>query len=180
MTEAHPRVLTSPDEVRAALPALARVYRAAFGAYGEGDAEVQRFTDEQLPKHAARDGFRMVVLEDGHGPAAFGYGYTGERGQWWSDWVAGLAPAEIVEEWLGDHFELVELAVDPAQQGRGLGARVHDLLLERLPHERALLTTYRDEDRPAPRLYRRLGWRPLAELTEDTVLYGRLLRSESR
>ena len=34
--------------------------------------------------------------------------------------------------------------------------------------------------RPAPRLYRRLGWRPLAELNEDTVLYGRVLRSESR
>lgn len=180
MTARRARVLARPDEVAEVLPGLARVYRVAFGAYGEGDAEVRRFTDEQLPKHAARDGFRMVVVEDETGPVAFGYGYTGERGQWWSDWVAGLAPAEVVAEWLGGHFELVELAVDPAWQGQGLGARVHDLLLEDLPHERALLTTYRDEERPAPRLYRRLGWRPLAELTDDTVLYGRVLRSESR
>ncbi len=180
MTEPSARVLTRPDEVAAALPGLARVYRAAVGAYGEGDDELRRFPDEQLPKHAARGGFRMVVLEDASGPVAFGYGYTGERGQWWSDRVAGLAPAGVVDEWLGGHFELVELAVDPVWQGRGLGARAHDLLLEGLPHERALLTTYRDEERPAPRLYRRLGWRPLAELNEDTVLSGRVLRSESR
>ena len=174
------RVLSDPAEVAVATPALARVYRVAFAGAGEGDDEVRRFVDEQLPRHAERDGFRLVVVEDGDEAVALGYGYTGERGQWWSDRVAGLAPAGVVDEWLGGHFELVELAVDPAWQRRGLGARAHDLLLEGLPHERALLTTYRDEERPAPRLYRRLGWRPLAELNEDTVLYGRVLRSESR
>ena len=51
MTEPSARVLTRPDEVAAALPGLARVYRAAFGAYGEGDDELRRFADEQLPKH---------------------------------------------------------------------------------------------------------------------------------
>jgi hypothetical protein len=34
-------------------------------------------------------------------------------------------------------------------------------LLLGLPHDRALLSTYRD-DRPAPRLYARLGWIKLA------------------
>lgn len=173
------RVLDDPADVAEVRSGLARVYRAAFGAYGEGDAEVRRFTDEQLPVHAERDGFRLVVLEDDGEPVAFGYGYTGERGQWWSDWVAGLAPARIVDTWVGGHFELVELAVDPSAQGQGLGARVHDLLLEDLPHERALLSTYRD-DRPAPRLYQRLGWRPLADLTDDATLYGLELRRESR
>jgi hypothetical protein len=53
---------------------------------------------------------------------------------------------------------------------------VHDLLLEGLPHERALLTTYR-EDGPATRLYQRLGWQPLADLTQTTTLYGLDLRA---
>jgi len=86
------------------------------------------------------------------------YGYTGELGQWWSDRVAERAPQPVVVEWLGGHFEFVELAVDPRWQGRGLGCALHDALLLDLPHSRALLTTYRD-DRPAPRLVVRTGLR---------------------
>lgn len=108
--------------------------------------------------------------------AGFAYGYTGRRGQWWSDHVAEHAPADVVAGWLGGHFEFVELAVDPAFQGRGLGAALAQRLVGGLPHERALLTTYRD-DRPAPRLYRRLGWRLLATgVTADGDLYGLDLR----
>jgi ribosomal protein S18 acetylase RimI-like enzyme len=169
-------VLTDPGQVAEATPGLARVYRVAFAASGEGDDEADRFATEQLPTHSRREGFRLVLVEEGEQAIAFAYGYTGERGQWWSDWVAGLAPARLVETWVGGHFELVELAVDPARQGEGLGARVHDLLLDGLPHERALLTTYR-EDGPAPRLYQRLGWRLLADLTESTALYGLDLRA---
>ena len=70
-------------------------------------------------------------------------------------------PPELAADWLGGHFELVEVAVAPEQQGRGFGAALVDGLLLGLPHDRALLTTY-DDERPAPRLYRRLGWEKLA------------------
>jgi len=155
--------------------ALADVYRAAFGApgYDEGEDAVARFRDEQLPLHATRDGFRCAVAhDDDDAIVGFAYGYTGERGQWWSDQIAANAPADVVERWLGGHFEFVELAVDPAVQRQGLGRALHDGLLAGLPHERALLTTYTD-DRPAPRLYRRLGWQLLApRVFDDSDLYG--------
>jgi broad specificity phosphatase PhoE len=140
-----------------------RVYRAAFGApgYDETEAEVRRFMDETLPTHASREGFRMVTLRLGPDLLGFAYGYTGERGQWWTDSVAGGVPADLDQGWFGGHFEVVELAVDPAAQGRGFGAALMDHLLLGLPHDRALLTTYA-EDRPAPRLYARLGWTRLA------------------
>ena len=65
--------------------------------------------------------------------------------------------------------------MDPAAQGRGTGTALHDALLAGLPHRRALLSTYRD-DRPAPRLYRRRGWRLLyAGLDDNSDLYGREL-----
>ena len=152
---------------------LAAVYRAAF--VDEPPEAAERFRTEQLATHAARDGFRCVVAREDGRVVGFAYGYTGHRGQWWSDRVAAAAPAGVVDEWLGGHFEFVELAVDPAVQGRGVGGALHDALLDGLPHDRALLSTYTD-DRPAPRLYRRKGWtRLMAGLDEGSDLYGRRL-----
>jgi ribosomal protein S18 acetylase RimI-like enzyme len=86
--------------------------------------------------------------------------------------VAARAPQPVVDDWVGGHFEFVELAVDPRRQGRGFATALHDSLLTGLPHSRALLTTYRD-DRPAPRLYRRLGWQRLHEgVFDDSDLWG--------
>ncbi|HZM83850.1 MAG TPA: GNAT family N-acetyltransferase [Candidatus Limnocylindrales bacterium] len=150
------------------------VYALAFGAPGydePGDA-ARRFRAEQLPRHAGREGFRCVVALRGDRLLGFAYGYTGERGQWWSNHVATRAPAYVTERWLGGHFEFVELAVEPGEQGQGIGTALHDALLAGLPHERALLSTYRD-DRPAPRLYRRRGWELLMAGLDDTSdLYG--------
>lgn len=160
--------------VRRRADALAAVYLAAFGApgYDEGQEEARRFVEEQLPRHLERDGFRLAEATADGTLVGFAYGYTGQRGQWWTDRVAELAPPDVVDEWLGGHFELVELAVDPLVQGQGVGARLHDELLSGIPHRKALLSTYRD-DRPAPRLYRRLGWQVLVpDLDDDNALYG--------
>jgi uncharacterized RmlC-like cupin family protein/GNAT superfamily N-acetyltransferase len=153
---------------------LTDVYRAAFGApeYGEGDADFERFASEQLPKHAARKGFRLAEARVHGKTVGFAYGYTGERGQWWSDRVVERVPAEISEQWVGGHFEFVELAVAPDVQHLGIGGLLHDRLLKGLPHRRALLSTY-SGDRPAPRLYRRLGWTLLVkDWDDDSDLYG--------
>jgi broad specificity phosphatase PhoE/ribosomal protein S18 acetylase RimI-like enzyme len=163
--------LARSDELRA-------IYLAAFGApgYDETAADADRFATETLPTHAARHGFRAVVLRVADETRAFAYGYTGKRGQWWSDQIASRVSPEVVDTWVGGHFELVEVAVGPAYQGHGYAAALHDALLLGLPHDRALLTTYGDE-RPAPRLYRRLGWTRLAGAAlPDRDLYGLDLR----
>jgi len=140
------------------------VYREAFGAspYFEGEAEVTRFAGEVLPRHRVRDGFRCVVASEDDAVVGFAYGYTSAPGQWWHDWVAGLVGPALAAEWMSDAFDLVELAVRPAAQGRGHGGRLHDAVLAGLPHRTALLST-RDEDIPARRLYRSRGWVPLRE-----------------
>jgi ribosomal protein S18 acetylase RimI-like enzyme len=169
------RISEAPrDEVLARLEEFGGVYARTFGApgYDEPLEAAQRFQEEQLPRHAGRDGFRCVVARRGETMLGFAYGYTGERGQFWSDWVAGRVPEQITDAWVGGHFEFVELAVDPGEQGHGIGGALHDALLVGLPHERALLSTYRD-DRPAPRLYRRRGWELLFEgLDNNSDLYG--------
>jgi broad specificity phosphatase PhoE/GNAT superfamily N-acetyltransferase len=156
------RLLDGPAAL-AAGDMLTSVYRAAFTApgYDESEDAVTRFQREQLPAHVVRTGFRCTTLQLAGTVAGFAYGYPGERGQWWTDTVAPRVPAVLADEWLGGHFELVEVAVAPEHQDRGFGAALVDGLLLGLPHDRALLTTY-DDDRPAPRLFRRLGWERLA------------------
>jgi broad specificity phosphatase PhoE/GNAT superfamily N-acetyltransferase len=171
--------LLDGTETLAVRDELVEVYRAAFTSppYGEDEQAVERFSGEQLGTHAARAGFRCATLRLGGRLAGFGYGYTGDRGQWWSDQVAGRTPADVVDEWLGGHLELVELAVDPAVQGRGYATALHDAVLLGAGHDRALLTTWTD-DLPAPRLYRRLGWQLLHQrVFDDSDLWGLDLRS---
>lgn len=157
---------------------LAHVYRAAFCAPGgdEPATAVDRFRDQQLPAHTARDGFRCALGDRRGLLIGFAYGYTGQRGQWWTDHVAIRVPQAVRDEWLGGHFEFVALAVDPARQRRGLGEDLVRQLLRGIPHARALLTTVRG-DRPATRLCRRTGWQLLAEhALEGSDLYGLDLR----
>jgi ribosomal protein S18 acetylase RimI-like enzyme len=175
------QMLDGPDS-RAVADELAACYRAAFTApgYDETEEQVASFAAEVLPKHSGYDGFRLVAVRADGRVRGFGYGYTGNPGMWWHDRVADTAPAEardVVREWLGGHFEVAELAVDPSAQGRGLGRSLMEALLLDQPHGRALLTTYAD-DRPAPRLYARMGWQRLARgvLDGDSDLWGLRLR----
>ncbi len=103
----------------------------------------------------------------------FAYGYTGQRGQWWTDHVAEVLAPEVADEWLGGHFELVSIGVLPAARGTGVGAQLLEAVCAGLPQERWLLTTTADETDPARRLYARHGWQVLGRgIAEDTVVMG--------
>lgn len=174
-----PRVeVLDGTQARAFGDELVGCYRAAFTApgYDETEEQVQRFATEVLPRHTGYDGFRLVAVRQAGELLGFGYGYTGEPGMWWTDRIAATTPAEargLLDEWLGGHFEVAEVAVDPRAQGRGFGATLMDTLVLGMPHRRALLSTYAD-DRPAPRLYERLGWERLVRgvLDGDSDLWG--------
>jgi broad specificity phosphatase PhoE/GNAT superfamily N-acetyltransferase len=165
----HVEVLDGPGSL-AVLDELAEVYRAAFTPepYAESEERVRQATREQLPAHAARDGFRCAVVREAGRLLGFCYGFTGRAGQWWTDQVIDRVPPALADEWVGGHLEVVELAVDPVAQGRGFGAALVDLLLEGAEEDRALLCTWPPSDgrRPAARLYARLGW----ELLHEDVL----------
>ncbi|HEX9012762.1 MAG TPA: GNAT family N-acetyltransferase, partial [Anaerolineaceae bacterium] len=87
----------------------------------------------------------------------FAYGYSGAPGQWWYDTITvGMDPV-LVDRWLSDYFEFVELAVDPGLQGQGIGGRLHDALLGCTRCATAALTTAQIVT-PALHLYQRRGW----------------------
>lgn len=147
------------------------VYRAAFG-----DEAHPGFLDRQLPAHRSRSGFSLLGARRDGRLLGFGYGYTGERGQYWTEHVAAHSPAELVDTWLGGHFEVVTLAVVPEARGRGVATALMTELVRDRGEPCALLGTGQRPS-PARRLYERLGWVELLhDLDGEYSLYGRLLR----
>jgi ribosomal protein S18 acetylase RimI-like enzyme len=154
----------SPAQVPALQEQFRGVYAAAFARppYNRRAGVADSFA-QSLLGHARRAGFRCAIARDGLGRlAGFAYGYTSLPGQWWHDLVAGALGPRRARQWLAGAFELVEFAVDPPAQGRGLGSRLHDSLLAGLPHPAAVLSTMQ-ADTTALQLYRRRGWVTLAE-----------------
>ena len=147
------------------------VYRAAFG-----DEAYPGFLQQQLPAHRTRSGFSLLGTRHDGRLLGFGYGYTGERGQFWTEHVAANSPAELVDTWVGGHFEVVTLAVVPEARGRGVATVLMTELVRGRTEPCALLGTGQRPS-PARRLYERLGWVELLhDLDGAYSLYGRLLR----
>jgi GNAT superfamily N-acetyltransferase len=129
--------------------------------YLRSEDDVRDFA-ESFARHAGFAGFRGVVARSGSEGQVVGftYGYALAPGQWWYERVASQLSPGQAETTMRDAFLLTQLAVLPAFQGRGIGGRLHDALLDGVPQSRALLST-RQEDSPARHLYLRRGWRAL-------------------
>jgi GNAT superfamily N-acetyltransferase len=153
------------QQVQAFHDQLVSVYRDAFSVdpYCKEEAEVVDFAGS-LPRHLEREGFRGVVaLDDQTGKVVgFAYGYSNTPDQFWHQEVAKAMHPRIVTEWLMGSFRLVEMAVTPAVQGRGIGGLLHDHLLGGVPHQKAVLSTMA-ADTNAFRMYQKRGWRVLID-----------------
>jgi ribosomal protein S18 acetylase RimI-like enzyme len=159
-----------PREFRAAIRALVAVYAAAMNPPDRTLSGREAIMD----RHAASPGFRgLTALVDGQ-VAGFTYGFHGENGQWWHDMVAaalatrsgsGVSIEEFCPDgapcaWLDDSFEVAELHVVPAWQGRGIGRSLLLSLTSGRPERTAVLSTA-DAPTKARRLYRGLGFTDL-------------------
>lgn len=129
-------------------------------------------------RHHGREGFRLARAYVDDALVGFAYGYTGRRGQWWTDNAAQVLEPEVAAAWLDGHFELVSIGVTSAARGSGIGRGLMRVLLDGLPHERLLLMTSSDPADPARRLYASEGWQVLGPgIGEGTVIMGKRHRS---
>lgn len=74
------------DVVEAVTPAfvldeLWPLYREVFGDFDDHEA----WHEQVWHRHSSRAGFRLALARAGAELVGFGYGYTGEHGQWWTD-----------------------------------------------------------------------------------------------
>jgi GNAT superfamily N-acetyltransferase len=155
------RVL-GPAEFHGQIDALVAVYANAMNA-----------TDEQLPgrrelmrRHAGHPAFRALAASaEPAGPViGFTYGFHGAGGQWWYDTVEAALTAAAgraaAMPWLADCLEVAELHVHRGHQRRGLGRRMLLAVTSGRQERTALLSTP-DQESPARRLYRSVGFADL-------------------
>ncbi|WP_026919530.1 GNAT family N-acetyltransferase [Gordonia shandongensis] len=133
---------------------------SAFGAFATvGAVEALRPTFSRLRVRAP------LAVSDREVLVGVAYGYRGAADQWWNRQLYtgllrdGNPPAEA-RDFLRDYFELTELHVHPAAQGRGAGMRLLTALLRDRTEAKVLLSTPEvpDEANRAWELYRRLGF----------------------
>ena len=159
-----------PREFRGAIRALIAVYAAAMNP----PDRTLSGREAIMERHAASPGFRGLVAQADDQLAGFTYGFHGENGQWWHDMVAaalatrsatgisatGYAGDGAPGAWLDDSFEIAELHVLPAWQGRGIGRSLLLSLASGRPERTAVLSTA-DAPTRARRLYRAVGFTDL-------------------
>ena len=91
------------------------VYEAVFGDFSDKHTWRAVVWD----KHTARHGFRVAKAFEDEVLVGFAYGYTGDKGQWWTDNALETLNPDVGEAWLGGHFELVSLGVRESAEGNG-------------------------------------------------------------
>lgn len=147
-----------------------------YGAAMQRPPELVVQRREIMHSHLGRAGFTAVVAFEGSSDddlVGFGYGYRGQSGEWWHDVVAkAMARSPLgrsgARDWLAEAFELAELHVLPAHQGRRTGRRLLDALLATASGRTVILSTH-DRDSPARHLYQSVGF---VDLLRDFVFPG--------
>jgi ribosomal protein S18 acetylase RimI-like enzyme len=148
----------SADELRTRLHEALSLYVTAM-RYPAGTAE------QRAPMwlaHMLRAEWRCVgAFDTDDRMVGIAYGYRGAAGQWWHEQVRrGIieqSGTEQADRWLDDYFELTEVHVAPANQGKGIGEGLLRGLLSGVRTSKVLLSTPEGPTR-AWRLYYRMGF----------------------
>lgn len=116
-----------------------------------------------INKHAGYEGFKGVKAKNNEGDLiGFTYGYTSLRGQFYHEKLLLQLSEDDASNWLADCFEYVELAVHPNYKQNGIASTLHDMLLDNIPLNTAILTTG-IKNTPAINLYKKKGWHVIKE-----------------
>jgi GNAT superfamily N-acetyltransferase len=143
--------------------------------YCEGPADVADFVDG-WPRRCAQPGFRLVVASSDSDPIGFAFGHELPEGTGWWSGLLDAAPPDVVAEWPGRTFAVIELAVRAGRRRQGVARGLHEALLCGLTVERATLLC-RPEAEAAESAYAAWGYRRIGALRPfpDAPTYDAML-----
>lgn len=136
---------------------LARIYRSAFV---RPMASFDYFVSS-LKEGLTTAGSMVVAAEQDEDLIGFAYGMSFVHAQGWQRAVAPSLTSAGLQRWTDDTFELAEIEVGPAWQGRGVGSALVAQVIDRCGHPRVILATDPDPSNRAVAFYERLGFRDL-------------------
>ncbi len=141
-----------------------QLYHATFSKppyeWPEGETGQYRQRFEHL---VADPTFGIAIAQRDANVVGFAYGYTLHSGtKWWDGFITPV-PEDVTLEREGRTFALVDFAVAESVQGKGIGRRLHDVLLGSRQEERATLAM-EPKAHQARAIYERWGWRVIGRL----------------
>jgi len=164
--------LLGPTEAAELAGDILLAYRTAFSTsnWDTNERGIKAFETDIFPRHLKREGFALTAARNDAGKlVGFCYGYIGEHGQYWTDYVAARIHPSLTSAWLGGHFEIAELAVEAEERGKGLGRALLTRLLDSRGEDRTALMTL-EQNSAALTLYESLGFTPFGEFENYVVL----------
>jgi len=140
------------------LDPICRLYDEVFSAspfrWSEDESEHHR---GMLSRLITEPTFGIATAEAAGRLVGFAYGYTlTPATRWWQNFHQPL-PADVSQEWQDRTFALIDLAVEAAWRGQGIGRRLVQCLLDDRSEERATLSV-QPTAVDAQAFYARLGW----------------------
>lgn len=155
--------VVSADEAARHLDELTALFREVYAEPPyEWGAEHAELFSERFAGQRRDAGFSLVEARCGDELIAFGFGVTlAPTTPWWRDLVTPL-PEEIIREYVGRTFALVELLVRRPWRRLHVAETIHARLLQDRHEERATLTVLPAAD-AAQAAYAKWGWRKVAQ-----------------
>ena len=144
-----------PDIAWSRRDEIGEVYRQAFDSTGEA---AQGFIDVSFVHIRDYEGATLLVVQEHATILGFLFGYTYKPDQWWSNQVGPAIAQSNHSHVVQDAFSLVELAVLPTNQNKGIGTALLQHQMEHQPQRNLLLSTGASAENRAIALYERLGF----------------------
>jgi len=144
-------------------PTLTTIYSDVYAEppYNWGEEHAALFAQRFAAQRQA-SGFDLVIARVREQIVGFCFGVTLQPDTpWWST-VTTPVDTDLITEFPGRTFALVELLVCRSWRRGGIATRLHDTLIEGRPEQRATLTVL-PEAEPAHSAYRAWGWRRVAQ-----------------
>jgi ribosomal protein S18 acetylase RimI-like enzyme len=144
-----------PDVAWSRRDEIGDVYRQAFASTVEA---AQGFIDVSFAHIRDYEGATLLVVQRNSTILGFLYGYTYKPDQWWSTQVGPAIAASNHAHVTNSAFSLVELAVLPVNQNKGIGTALLRHHMAHQPQRHLLLSTGASAENRAIALYERLGF----------------------
>jgi ribosomal protein S18 acetylase RimI-like enzyme len=150
------------------LSSIESVYASAYAEapYNEGPDDVVEFA-KGWPARVSQPSFRLVIARRDDRTVGFAFGHQLTPTTLWWRGMLGDVERDVVTEYEGRTFAVIELAVDAAMRNHGIGRELHAHLLAGLREERATLLV-RPEATAARRAYLSWSYHPLGQLRPFT------------